>query len=171
MPARNTSDNKLVLAAISNTSADYFKRPQGSFVPWLKGQEDEGTRAAGLLKELARDQVLVEVTDEVASAGASFGKCRYYQYTASTAVYMEAASLVKDLSDEELAQVRLVRGHHGFELQAPLACKPTNLLTICIGHPEDPGDEPTAETAVVFCWYPGKVTPAVGLGLATVKLS
>ena len=56
--------------------------------------------------------------------------------------------------------------HHQPELVAPgVPARAVNFLHVCVGSP-NPGDEPTAETAVVYFWAPGRVLPP---GL-TVKL-
>ena len=170
--------NSFIKTAIENTladatqGADYFKRPAGSCIPWIKGTATEGQDAAGLLRELARDQMWSEVTEQAVAMGASFGACRYFQFVNGTADYIEAVALIEELTDEELATVRIVKGHHGFELQAPVAYRHTNVITICIGNGSDPftNVDINQKNSRVFCWYPGRITPNVQLGKASVKL-
>lgn len=167
--------NNLVIKAVVNTlnAADqgpkYFERPAGSFVPWLRALgPEEGTRTAGVLKELARDGVFTDVTDAIREVGASFGLCRYYR---AAFAGMEAACLLSDLSDEQLASVRVVKGAHGIELQAPgLQVRPTDHLHVCVGNAADPFVEPNETTAVVYFWAPGRVLPRTNAGAITVKL-
>ena len=104
--------------------------------------------------------------------GASFGACRYFQFVNATADYVEAVALIEELTDAELAQVKIVKGLHGYELQAPVVARPTNVLTICIGNGADPFTcvDINQKNSRVFCWYPGRLTPNVQIGKASVKL-
>jgi len=171
------SINTFVKKAIENSLADvsqgakYFERPAGSNIPWIKGQADEGAQAAAILRELARDNMWTEVTEQAVAMGASFGACRYFQFTNNTPYYIEAVSLIEELTEEELTQVKIVKGHHGYELQAPVTSRPTNLLTICVGNGTDPFTPADADNIRVFFWAPGRITPNVQLGKATVKLA
>jgi len=164
--------SELVLRAIDNTLASpkqgaaYFRRPAGSFISHLAAlpADEEGPRAAGVLRELARDGQYVEVTEDVRKSGASFGACRYFRVDGVAGV--EAACLLSDLSEDELDLVRARKGHHQPELVAPgVPARAVNFLHVCVGSP-NPGDEPTAETAVVYFWAPGRVLPQA----LTVKL-
>ena len=165
----------LVLAAIDNTirnpeqGAKYFRRPAGSFVPWLREEgEGEGARTAGVLRELARDNCYIDVSEDVRKGGNGFGRCLYFRAPITGA--LEAACLLSELSDEALAEVRVVRGAHGFELQAPgVAARPTDHLHVCVGAP-DPFAEPTVENVIVYFWAPGRVLPRFDAKSTTVKL-
>lgn len=164
---------KLILKAIDNTitaeGADYFKRPSGSYVPWLRADADEGSRAAGVLRELARDGVYEDVTEEVRRGGNAFGCCRYYKAPIEGGV--EAACLLSDLDDAQLALVRVGKGQHGIELQAPsLEARPTDHFHLCVGSAVGPFAEPDETTAQVYFWAPGRVLPRFDGKATTVKL-
>jgi hypothetical protein len=121
-----------------------------------------------VLRELARDGVYEDVTEEIRASGNGFGLCRYYRAAFDG---MEAACLLSELSDEQLASVRVVRGAHGIELQAPgLQARPTDHLHVCVGNAADPFVEPNETTAVVYFWAPGRVLPRTNAGAITVKL-
>ena len=112
-----------------------------------------------------------DVTEEVKAAGAAFGRCRYYRaHLFGEVKGLERIALLSELAEEDLANVRVVKGHHGgFELQLPGgASRETDVVHIILGNPEDPALEP-GDWSVVYTWYPGRVTPAVPLAKATVK--
>ena len=164
--------SSFVLDAIGNTlstpsmGTEYFRRPAGSYVPWFRSEgQMEGARTAGVLRELARDAVFTDVTADVQKAGASFGACRYFR--APLKGGMEAACLLSDLTEDQLALVRARKGHHQPELVAPgVPVREVDFVHVCVGAPEGPGSEPDERTAVVYFWAPGRVLPP---GL-TVKL-
>lgn len=164
--------NDLLRRAIENTLGDpemgaaYFRRPSGSYVPAFRELgDDEGPRAAGVLKELARDRTATEVTADVKKAGTSFGKCRYFKVPLAG---IEAACLFSDLPVGTVLAV--VVGQHGIELLAP-GVKPreVDFSTVCIGSGENPEEEPTLDNVRVYFWAPGRVLPRQTIA-PTVKL-
>ena len=165
----------LILAAIANTIRNpeqgekYFERPAGSFVPWLRAEgAGEGARAAGVLKELARDNCYTDVSEDVRKGGNGFGQCRYFRAPITGA--LEAACLLSEIDPADLAEVRVVKGQHGVELQIPsLKPRPTDHFHVCVGAP-DPFAEPTVENAIVYFWAPGRVLPRFDPKATTVKL-
>lgn len=156
-------------ATLSNPDQgeDYFSRPAGSSVERLDTQN--GLDVAKWLESLDWQ----DVTDEATKLGVRFGGCRYFRapvpegYTG-----LEGVALLEELTDAELAQVKVVKGHHGqLELQLEgLAPRPTPVVHIIVGSIADfPNGKVTDETAGVVTWYPGRLTPPVDLGKATVK--
>jgi len=159
-----------VNATLSSKGADYFRRPRGSFIPSLREAGDEGVATSGFLLT----QKWVEVTEEVRGMGAAFGQCRYFRAEIGVPAH-EAACLVSELTPEELAEVRLRPGHHGgVELVAEtLPLRSTNVVHLIVGHKDGPSlpvYDDDAEGAVVYTWYPGRITPSVKVSDATVKL-
>ena len=160
---------KIIKSAIKNTMGApkqgpaYFERPRGSYIPAIR---KDGTRAAEFLSDL--------VYSEADPGSAGFGACRYFRADGVPGV--EAIAQVKDLHDGELAQVRVFEhaGNHREggdnsgslvrELVAPaLPEREVDFLHVCVGNPSNPFEEPTEETAVVFMWAPGKLTPKVDI--------
>lgn len=164
--------SSFVLDAIGNTLTNpacgvaFFRRPAGSHVPWLRAfGRDEGAHTVGVLRELARDGVFEDVTNEIRKTGASCGACRYFRAPLKGGV--EAACLLTDLTEDELALVRARKGHHQPELVAPgVPVREVDVIHLCVGDPEGPGSEPDHRTAVVYFWAPGRVLPPA----LTVKL-
>ena len=112
-----------------------------------------------------------DVTAEVKAAGSAFGRCRYYRaHLFGEVKGLERIALLSELAEEDLANVRVVKGHHGgLELQLPGgASRETDVIHVILGNPEDAALEP-GPFSLVYTWYPGRVTPAVKLGSATVK--
>lgn len=170
---------EIILAAIANALSSptqgpgYFSRPKGSYIPWLRALgEGEGAAAAAMLRGLAADLLFVEVTEEARAMGVSFGACRYFRSEITGGGGKEACALLSELSADELASVRVKPGHHGgVELVAEsLPLRETDILHIIVGDGNNPHEAPTLETATVFTWYPGRLTPSVKLGDATVKI-
>jgi hypothetical protein len=173
----------LILAAIAATlkseGASYFERPAGSAVEYelpdgsRRGESLSGDNAATLLQGIADDGGWTEVTDEANASGVAFGACRYFRAAVPAGfAAFEAVALVEELTEEELTRVRVVKGHHGFELQDDgIEPRPTEQIHVCVGDPQDPDLAPTAEHVAVFMWYPGRLTAAVALAGATVKLT
>lgn len=169
--------NAIVKTAIRNTLASpkqgaaYFARPRGSYIAALRGLGDKGHEGA-VAAALLASHTFVEVTDEARLSGVSFHACRYFRADLIPGgEAFEACALLSELSEAELEHVRVRAGHHGaLELVADsLPMRPTNVLHIVIGTAADPSQEP-GEDAVVFTWYPGRLTATVNIAAATVKL-
>lgn len=160
----NKETTNHILRALNATAEtlgySHLKRKDGSFLPHLAGKDREGEATYQLLAELSED--FEEVTEHAKEIGAAFGSCRYFKASLPPMLWgLECIAEVKDLSDEELESVRLVRGHHGEpELQSD-TITPRRTSTVHLVTGEHEGQE------VVFTWYPGKLTPP---GLSTVKL-
>ncbi len=157
--------------ALCNTLAakgsGHFARPAGSSLTGIDTNNGEAVYAflLGLVGAFE------EVTDAAKASGAAWGGCRYFRAKLPEAVVgMEGIALLSELDDADLARVRIVKGHHGgLELQLPGAAKrETNIAHMIVGDPTD-GRWPPGHDAVVFTWYPGRLTPPVVIGGATVK--
>lgn len=152
----------------------YFRRPQGSFIPKLRDSDNEGAATVEFLRSMIGDGLFTEVTAEAEKIKSSFGKCRYFQATLPSYIEAyEAAVMLSELSEEDLATVRVVVGFHKkLELQSTkIAPRKTNIVHISVGNALDPFAEMGAENVTVFTWYPGRITPNVDLSQGTVKLS
>ena len=154
--------------------ADYLARPTGSSVDGL--DVASGAAVGGFLS----GQDWQEVTEEAEALGVRLGSCRYFRATIGDGHlekgYMgqEGICLLSEVSDADLANVRIVRGHHGnLEIQlAGQSPRPTTTIHIILGNFESwPNGEVTEETARVVTWYPGRLTAPVGLDRATVKFT
>lgn len=165
----NAEIRALLTAAVSRTlaqkGASYFARPVGSTVDGL--DVSDGNAVVDFL--LSHDW------EEVDPGAAGHGSCRYFRAEiAEGFTGKEGICLLSDLSDEELALVRVAKGHHGnleFQLagQAP---RPTKVMHIFVGSYEAwPNGEVNEDTAGVISWYPGRLTPPVDIGMATVKFT
>jgi hypothetical protein len=113
------------------------------------------------------------VTDEANAKEVAAGKCRYFRAVISEQFTgLEGICLLRDLTDDEFANVRIVRGHHGEpEMQiSGVAPRPTQIMHLFIG---DFGNYPEGEydiaTAGLASWYPGRLTMPVPLNGAVVK--
>jgi hypothetical protein len=167
------SASSLVSLAIARTlevkGAAYFTRPAGSSVDGLNVADGEAV-ADFLLSHEWED-----VTEEATEYGTRYGKCRYFRATIGAEYTgQEGIALLSEISDEDLKNVRIVRGHHGnLELQLPgQAPHPTRVMHIIVGSYESfPDGEVTDASAGVITWYPGRMTAPVGIELATVKFT
>lgn len=165
--------NEIISNAIARTldvkGASYFARPAGSSVDGL--DVSDGNAVAAFL--LAHNWE--EVTEEASTLGVRFGSCRYFRATiAEGYTGREGIALVNELSDEDLANVRIVRGHHGnFEFQlAGATPRPTGVMHLIIGSYESfPNGEVNDDTAGIITWYPGRLTKQTDLTDATVKFT
>jgi hypothetical protein len=165
----------MVSASLSNTLsnpeqlATYLARPAGSTVEGL--DTSDGDAVAALLATLD----WTDVTEDADSFGVRLGAARYYQATLPAGtVGKEGIKLVSELTDEELANVRLVRGKHNPELQlAGIPFVDTQVVHVIVADISSwpPAAEPTVETAHVVTWYPGRLTANVAWDTATVKLA
>lgn len=161
----------ILAAAFEYTLGDegpsYFARPAGSSVEGL--HVGDGEAVVAFLKQ----HNWTEVTDEAETLGVRFGGCRYYRATISAPyVGQEGIALASELTDDELAGARVVRGHHGkLELQLQgLKPRPTTVMHIIVGSASAfPHGDVTAKDAQVVTWYPGRLTASVDIGGATVK--
>jgi len=140
--------------------------PQGIEVPM-----DDGARITGMLLGLP----WVEVTDEARALGVAFGECRYFKAPVPRGMKgHEDILLGEDLTDEQLAQVRLVRHHGTIQMQLPGdtdSYTETDVIHIILGHMDD--YEVTRSeygTAIVGAWHPGRLTECIDLKKATVKI-
>jgi hypothetical protein len=135
---------------LSVLGENHFNRPAGSFLTIEAGARIGGANAALLLGSLDYQ----DVTEEAKALGVAFGTCRYYRAEIPSALQgFEACSLLSELTDDQLARVRCVRGHHGtVEHQiAGEAPVPTAVLHVIVGEHEG--------NTVVYTWYPGRLTP------------
>lgn len=163
----------IVSNAIARTldvkGANYFARPAGSSVDGL--DVSDGVAVSDFLLS----HVWEEVTDEASAMGLRFGSCRYFRAEiAEGYTGREGIALVNELSDEDLANVRIVKGHHGnFEIQlSGAAPRSTQVMHLIIGSYESwPNGEVTSDTAGVVTWYPGRLKKPTDLTDATVKFT
>ena len=172
--------------AAPGQGAKYFARPHGSYISFLRDvrlqAEDlggalgenpdplgaEGERAYNLLKEVARDKAWTEVTDYAKEVGAAFGQCRYFRAPAPEGSF-EGVALLSELTDAELASVKVQLSGHGQDrgelvstVISPRETRQMHLaLGAVVGGKPAPFTEPTEETAVVYSWYPGRLTAQV----------
>jgi hypothetical protein len=158
-----------LVRTLSSKGASYLARPAGSSVDGLNVSDGDAVAAF-----LSRHEWL-DVTDEAAALGVRFGSCRYFRAEiAEGFTGQEGIALVNELSDEDLANVRIVRGHHGnFEIQlAGQSPRPTRVMHLIIGSYESwPNGEVNADTAGIVTWYPGRLTKQSDLTDATVKFT
>jgi len=167
------SASSLVQLAAARTldtkGASYLARPAGSSVDGL--DVSDGNAVADFLAAHEWE----DVTEEAAEGGTRYGKCLYFRATIGAEYTgQEGIALLSEISDEDMANVRIVRGHHGnFEIQLPgQAPRPTRVMHIIVGSYESfPDGEVTDSTAGVVTWYPGRLTAPVGLDKATVKFT
>ena len=157
--------------ALCNTlaakGAGHFARPAGSNLTGI----DTGNGEAVYAFLLGLTAKFEEVTDAAKASGAAWGGCRYFRATLPEGVLgLERIALLSELDDADLARVRVVKGHHGgLELQLPGGiARETDLVHMIVGDPTD-GRWPPGHDAVVYTWYPGRLTPPVVIGGATVK--
>ena len=157
---------RLVAATAKIKGEKHFARPAGSTLSGVDSS-DSGEVVEKIILALPWE----EVTDEVAKVGAAFGKCRYFRAELPEGVVgQERIALLSELSPDDVARVRVVKGNHGF-LQFVLpeeAARDTKVVHMIVGHPEDPKKAP-GRGAIIYTWYPGRITPAVALESATVK--
>ena len=167
------SASSLVQLATARTldtkGAAYFARPAGSSVDGLNVADGEAVVDFLLSHEWE------DVTEEAAALGVRFGACRYFRAQISgDYTGQEGIALLSEISDEDLKNVRVVRGHHGnLELQLPgQSPRPTRVIHLIVGSYESfPDGEVTDASAGVVTWYPGRLTAPVGLDKATVKFT
>ena len=158
-----------IARAVALNGADHFARPAGSSVEGL--DVSHGAAVVGFLSSHAWE----DVTEEAAEEGTRYGKCRYFRADIGAGyVGQEGIALLCEISNADLPNVRIVRGHHGnLEIQlAGQTTRDTWVMHIIVGSYESfPDGEVTEETASVVTWYPGRMTAPVGIELATVKFT
>ncbi len=158
-----------IARTLSTKGADYLARPAGSSVDGL--DVSDGAAVASFLLS----HVWEDVTDEASAMGLRFGSCRYFRAEiAEGYVGREAIALLSEISDEDLANVRVLRGHHGsLELQlAGQAPRVTGIMYLILGsYQAFPNGEVTSDTAGVVTWYPGRLKKPTDLTDATVKFT
>lgn len=136
------------------TAATYREgllRPTGSYVEGLESID----ALRGMLARVFAEDVTAEVPQGTLRPG-----CLYARGTLPEGyLAWEAAMMAQEMSDEELSDVRLVRGAHGLELQSrSITARGTQTVSFVI-------DEQGLVT-----WYPGRPGSPVDLGQAMVKL-
>jgi hypothetical protein len=164
--------NQLVRAAIVSTVAmkgfDHFRRPAGSFLEGVPAKTD-GEAVVGFLLKLLRTVEVEDVTHQVEALGA----CRYYKIQSDLINGYESVCLLGDLTPEELGRCRFQIGHHGnIEIVMPdLPPRPTDIIHILVADTSvwPPVSPPNEDTARMVTWFPGRITPPVDIGRATVK--
>lgn len=170
------SNNTLILSAIENTlnekGYDHFRRPAGSYLTDV--DMSNGEEIVGFLVDILRQVEAEDVTSQVEALGA----CRYYRVTSDMISGMESVSLLEDLTDDELAQVRIQKAHHQgsdgrrVEIILPnLQPRYTDIIHLLVADLSSwpPSKSPTIETARLITWFPGRMTPPVDISRATVK--
>jgi len=172
---------KLIGQAIVNSLANpeqgagYFARPTGSYAV-KDGSRLTGQEAADMLAGIADTGIFSEVTEQAVEMGAAFGKCRYFSgiFPPSIVAY-QAAMQVGGMLTSELERVRCVEAMHQdggairYELVADVAPLPVHRLHVIVGCGTNPFEEPTAENALVYSWYPGHLTPKVDVPAAATE--
>ncbi len=158
-----------VARTLTAKGASYFARPAGSSVDGL--DVSDGNAVAAFL--LAHNWE--EVTEEASTLGVRYGACRYFRAEISADYTgQEGIALLGDLSDADLANVRIIKGHHGnLELQlAGQTSRPTRVmhLILCNGG-NFPAGEVNEDTSAVVTWYPGRLTAPIGMERAVVKFT
>lgn len=162
---------ELLTAAISRTAAIYgadsILRTEGSTVTGV----DTVPATVDFLLSLTEWR---EVTDRAQVFGTALGACRYFVATVPEGMEaFESIALVDELTDEELATVRVVKGRHGYELQMKGGeSRPTGVIHLVLGNLQSfPDGEPTEENVSLITWYPGRLTQRVNVGKGTVKFT
>jgi hypothetical protein len=153
-------------ATVESKGYDHFQRPAGSQVKGL--DTSDGQAVVDWLKGLS----WVEVTDTADKLGARFGACCYFRADIPAGYEgLEGIALGNELSDADLANVRVVRGHHGaLELQLPGAAKrPVDVVHMIIGNGVDFPEGNPEDAPIVVTWYPGRLTGPSQLEDAVVK--
>jgi hypothetical protein len=174
-PANDGAGSALVKAAVANTVASlkqgpgYLIRPAGSYVEGQPRDAIDPSKGLDIARWL-QSLNWTEVTDRVRADGAGFGEVRYFEgiVAPSTRAY-EAVCLWKDLPKELQSTVKVVEAHHKNRDGSPryelvtqaIRPQPTNIISIAVGHKDSPMADPDESGAVVYTWYPGKVTPVV----------
>ena len=164
----------LIRSALSHTldqkGADYFARPAGSTLVGVDSMN--GDSIVALLGTLE----WTDVTDEASACGARMGECSYFRARLPAGVSgLEGIMLLGELTDDQIGEVRLRRGHHGnIEHFIPgLEAVETDVVHVIVCNRNTPAWPPTGEvtveTAMAVTWYPGRLTPGINTPGITVK--
>ena len=115
-----------------------------------------------------------DTTERAHLLGTALGACRYFVATVPESMEAhESIALVDELTDEELATVRVVKGRHGYELQMQGGTsRPTREVHLILGNMVAfPEGEPSEENVGLVTWYPGRLTQRVNIAKGTVKFT
>lgn len=172
---------ELVQDAITRTLADpqrgakWFERRSGSVLDGIN--VEDGEAVASWLRDLPWE----DVTAEAQQKGCRLGFARYYRANIDRdggVIAYEAIKLLGELTEGELARVKVRRGAHHTE-KAPnieivlegLEPSRTSEIHVIVADTTTwpPAAEPTLATGTVVTWYPGRLTAPVATHLATVK--
>ena len=166
----NLASREILAAAISRTAATYgaesILRTEGSTVTGV----DTVQGTVDFLLSLDWR----EVTGRAHAMGNGLGACRYFVATVPEGtVAHESIALVDELTDEELATVRVVKGRHDYELQMQGGIsRPTREVHLVLGNLHAfPEGEPSEENVGLVTWYPGRLTQRVNIAKGTVKFT
>ena len=132
---------------------DHFRRPAGS--------EIEGVGPADIVAHLMEAE-LTDVTEETPDDCKGDG-CTYFRFVLPRPG-VQAIALLEELSEEELATVRVQKGHHGNVEFVSDVIEPTS---VDFGHVVV---GPHKGEQVIYTWFPGKITPFINNNRSTVKL-
>jgi hypothetical protein len=162
---------ELLSLAIERTAtrygADSILRTEGSTVTGV----DTVETTANFLLSLTDWR---EVTDRAHVLGTALGACRYFVATVPEGMEaFESIALVDELTDEELATVRVVKGRHGYELQMKGGeSRPTSEVHLILGNMVAfPEGKPSEENVGLVTWCPGRLTQRVNIAKGTVKFT
>lgn len=162
---------EILAAAIERTAATYgaesILRTEGSTVTGVNTVE----KTVDFLLSLTGWR---EVTDRAYYLGTALGACRYFVASMPSGMEaFESIALVDELTDAELANVRVVKGRHGYELQMQGGTsRPTREIHIILGNlREFPEGSPSEENVGLVTWYPGRLTSRVNIAKGTVKFA
>lgn len=176
---------KFVAQAVINTlkaegqGSAYFGRKNGSHALSRDGVRQTGEQSADMLLGIADAGGFLEVTGRANAIGASFGQCRYFLAAIPEGITaFEGVLQVKDLLTSEIADLqRVVSGHQDdgptrYELVSATApVRKVGMLHVIVGNPANPFEDPTEESAVVYSWYPGRLTPECRFGSELLEMT
>ena len=159
--------SNIVRNTVGLKGEEHFARPAGSTLAGVNSSDGRE-----VIEKILLALPWEEVTEEVARMGASFGKCRYFRAELPEGVIgQERIALLSELTPDDLARVRVVKGHHGkLEFQLPeSATRAAKVVHMIVGDAISPTNEVALSSAIIYTWYPGRITPPVALESATVK--
>lgn len=167
---RNAGNDRYVRDGITNTlesptqGPTYFIRPAGSFVVGQSRDKNDVAGGMEIAEWLMGLEGWREVTDEVRAMGAGFGKVRYFQTSVPRGCQaIEGVLLWGEMTPEQQDTVRVQAAHHAANAeelvtdQVPL--KRASVISILVGSPGSPHEEPADGNQVIYTWYPGRITP------------
>ena len=155
-------------------TASHFVRDTGSFVVGLnRDKEKSGEDSISFLRSLDWENVTVDAQEGNLASGA----CLYYR--AEIPEIWEAYEAVMDLEDltpEMAKNVRLEAGSHRrfdgktiWQLIGNLEPTRTYRCHLIVGSINGPDKTVTAENAVIYTWYPGRLTPPLEMVEGLIK--